>query len=93
MEKKLIFAMRKLGLYYIQLQLCVKAKEVIDPIVDLATKRNYKRRICQINCIIGCYKDFVEEDASKVFEYSAKTVKMGEELNDLISLVLGNMTM
>jgi predicted ATPase len=92
-EKKLIDARTKLGLYYIQLQLCAKAKEVIDPIVDLATKRNYKRRICQINCIIGCYKNFFEEDAFKVFEYLAKAVKMGEELNDLISLVLGNMTM
>ena len=92
-KKKIIDVRTKLGLYYIQLQLCVKAKEAIDPIVDLATERNYKRRICQINCIIGCYKDFVEEDASKAFEYLAKTVKMGEELNDLISLVLGNMTM
>jgi tetratricopeptide (TPR) repeat protein len=90
-EKKLIDARTKLGLYYIQLQLCVKAKEAIDPIVDLATERNYKRRICQINCIIGCYKDFVEEDASKAFEYLARAVKMGEELNDLISLVLANM--
>jgi class 3 adenylate cyclase/tetratricopeptide (TPR) repeat protein len=92
-EKEIIDARTKLGLYYIQLQLCVKAKEVIDPIVDLATKRNYKRRVCQINCIIGCYKDFVEEDASKAFEYLSNTVIMGEELNDLISLVLGNMSM
>jgi tetratricopeptide (TPR) repeat protein len=92
-EKKLIDARTKLGLYYIQLQLCIKSKEAIDPIVDLATKWNYKRRICQINCIIGCYKHFVEENVSGAFEYSRQTVKMGEELNDLISLVLGNMTM
>jgi class 3 adenylate cyclase/tetratricopeptide (TPR) repeat protein len=90
-EKNLIDAKTKLGLYYIQLQLCVKAKAAIDPIVDLAIKRNYKKRVCQINCIIGSYHVFVEEDASKAFEYLAKAVKMGEELNDLISLVLGNM--
>jgi tetratricopeptide (TPR) repeat protein len=92
-EKKLIDARTKLGLYYIQLQLCVKAKEVIDPIVNLATKLNYKRRVCQINCILGCYKHFVEEDPSAAFEYLAKAVKMGEESNDLITIVLGNMSM
>ena len=90
-EKNLIDARTKLGLYYLQLTQLVKAKAFIDPIVDLAIKRNYKRRVCQINCIIGQYKNQVEEDFPKAFEYLEKGLKIAEDLNDLISLALGNM--
>jgi tetratricopeptide (TPR) repeat protein len=90
-QKNLIDAKTKLGLYYLQLTQLVKAKAVIDPIVDLATERNYKKRVCQINCIIGQYKNQVEEDFPNALEYLEKGLKLGEELNDLISLVLGNM--
>ena len=52
-EKKIIGARTVLGLYYIQLGLPVEAKAAVDPIVDLAIKRNYKRRVSQINVILG----------------------------------------
>ena len=90
-EKNLIDVRTKLGLYYLQLTQLVKAKALIDPIVDLATERNYKRRVCQINCIIGQYKNQVEEDFPKAFEYLERALKIAEDLNDLISLALGNM--
>jgi tetratricopeptide (TPR) repeat protein len=90
-EKNLIGARTKLGLYYSQLSQLVKAKAVIDPIVDLATKRNDKRMICQINCLIGYYKAFVEEDFTEALEYLERSLKMGEDLNNLISIVIGNM--
>jgi len=90
-EKNLIDARTKLGLYYLQLTQLVKAKAIIDPIVDLATKRNYKRRVSQINCIIGQYKNQVEEDFPKAFEYLESALKIAEDLNDLICLALGNM--
>jgi tetratricopeptide (TPR) repeat protein len=90
-QKNLIDVRTKLGLYYLQLTQLVKAIAFIDPIVDLATERNYKRRVCQINCIIGQYKNQVEEDFPNALEYLDKGLKLGEELNDLISLVLGNM--
>jgi len=59
--------------------------------VDRATERNYKRRVCQINCIIGQYNNQVKEDFPKAFEYLERALKIAEDLNDLISLALGNM--
>jgi predicted ATPase len=90
-EKNLIDVRTKLGLYYLQLTQLVKAKAFIDPIVELATELNYKKRVCQINCILGQYKNQVEEDFPKAFECLERALKIGEDLNDLISLALGNM--
>jgi class 3 adenylate cyclase/tetratricopeptide (TPR) repeat protein len=89
-EKSLIDARTKLGLYYSQLAQPVKAKAITEPIADLATKRNYNRRVCQINCIIGQYKIYVEEDFTKAFEHLQDAIKIGTELNDFVSLVLAN---
>ena len=92
-EKKIIDARTVLGLYYIQLTLPVKAKAVVDPIVDLAIKHNYKRRISQINVILGFYDHHVTEDYPKALEYYEKALQIGEELNDLLTLVLANNAM
>ena len=89
-ENKIIDARTVLGLYYIQLVLPVEAKAAVDPIVDLAIKRNYKRRAAQINVILGCYYQFVDEDYPKALEYNEKAIKIGEELNDFLTLVLAN---
>jgi class 3 adenylate cyclase/tetratricopeptide (TPR) repeat protein len=89
-EKNLIDARTILGLYFAQLGHFYKAKAVVDPIVDLATKWNYKKRISQLYCILGGYKGFVEENYTEAFEYDEKSLKVGEELNDLLSLVLAN---
>jgi tetratricopeptide (TPR) repeat protein len=62
----------------------------VDPIVDLAVKGNYKKRLCQIFCILGTYYAFVEEDLPKSIEYAKKSLKVGQEINDLITLVLSN---
>jgi tetratricopeptide (TPR) repeat protein len=90
-EKRLIDARTILGLYYVQMAEAVKAKEAVDPIVDLATKHNYNRRVSQINAILGFYQFAVEEDTLRGFEYLQKALKIGEELNDMLSLVMANM--
>ncbi|HEA67882.1 MAG TPA: hypothetical protein ENI07_13825 [Desulfobacterales bacterium] len=89
-EKKIIDARTVLGLYYIQLILPIEAKAAVDPIVDLAIKRNDKRRVSQINVMIGCYYWIVNEDYPKATEYYEKAIKIGGELNDLLTLVLAN---
>jgi class 3 adenylate cyclase/tetratricopeptide (TPR) repeat protein len=89
-EKKIISARTVLGLYYIQLLLPVEAKVAVDPIIDLAIKHNSKRRISQINVILGDYYSIVKEDYPTALEYYGKAIKVGEELNDLITLVLAN---
>jgi class 3 adenylate cyclase/tetratricopeptide (TPR) repeat protein len=89
-ETNLIDARTVLGLYFAQLGNFNEAKAVIDPIVDLATKRNYKKRISHLYTIIGGYTGFVEEDSSRAFKYFENSLTIGKELNALLSLVLSN---
>ncbi|KKK68615.1 hypothetical protein LCGC14_2942300, partial [marine sediment metagenome] len=92
-EKKIISARTVLGLYYVQLALAVEAKEAVDPIVDLAIKRNYKKRVSQINVILGFYYYAVNEDYPKALEYFEEALKVAEDLNDMLSIVLANLSM
>jgi len=89
-EKKIIGARTVLGLYYTQMAFPDEAKAAVDPIVDLAIKRNYKKRVSQINVILGFYYSAVNEDYPKALEYYEKAIKIGEELNDFLTLVLAN---
>ena len=52
MEKKIIDSKVTLGLFYNQMFQHVEAKEAVEPIIELALERNYKRRISQINTIM-----------------------------------------
>jgi class 3 adenylate cyclase/tetratricopeptide (TPR) repeat protein len=90
-EKRLIDTRTKLGLYHAQMAHNQAAKAVVDPIVELAIQRNYKKRISHIYYIIGQYKHQVEEDNPKAIEYVKKALKIGKELNDPLMLVLNNM--
>jgi class 3 adenylate cyclase/tetratricopeptide (TPR) repeat protein len=93
LEKNLIDARTVLGLYYIQMENLIEAKHAVDSIVDLAIKRNYKRRLAHIYCILGGYIVYAEEDFFRSIEYTEKSLKIGEELNDNLSLVLSNLQM
>jgi tetratricopeptide (TPR) repeat protein len=86
--KRLIDARTVLGLYYIQLNHMVEAKEAVDVIIDSAIKIGYKRRLSHIYTIMGaynCYKD----DLPEAFKYLENALRIGEELNDPI-LALSN---
>jgi predicted ATPase/class 3 adenylate cyclase len=89
-EKTLIDASTKLGLYHAQMGRFVDAKAAVDQIVNLALNRNYKKRISQIFIVLGHHEGGVEEDIPKAIEYLEKALKIGEELNDIVSLAIGN---
>jgi class 3 adenylate cyclase/tetratricopeptide (TPR) repeat protein len=89
-EKKIIDARTILGFYYLQLQHWDKAKKVINPIIDLALKHNYKKRLAQIYTLIGVQSHWIEEDFSKSVEYLEKAIKAAEETNNFISLIFAN---
>jgi class 3 adenylate cyclase/tetratricopeptide (TPR) repeat protein len=89
-EKNLIDARTKIGLYFAQLGHFFKAKAAVDPIVDLAEKLNYKKRISRIYCIVGAYNHWVEEDISKALVNYEVALKIGDELKDLPTLVIAN---
>ena len=54
-EKQIIDARTVLGLYIAQMNYLFEAKEAIDPIIDLAIKHDYKRRLSQIYVVLGAY--------------------------------------
>jgi tetratricopeptide (TPR) repeat protein len=89
-EKQIIDARTILGLYISQMNYNVKAKEAIDPIIDLAIKRDYKRRLCQIYTILGAYYWFVEENYPETFKAFEEALKISEEVKDIVSLVLAS---
>jgi class 3 adenylate cyclase/tetratricopeptide (TPR) repeat protein len=87
-EKRIIDARVSLGLYYIQINRHVKAKESVEPVIELALQRDYKRRISQIYTILGTHSYLIEEDFPKAFKYLEDAFTLAEELNDTLSLVM-----
>jgi tetratricopeptide (TPR) repeat protein len=87
-EKKIIDARTVLGLYYNQIAYHVEAREAVDPVIELATKHGYKKRLPQIYTITGAYYYFVEENLPKAFEQLEEVLKISEEINDVVSLFL-----
>lgn len=89
-EKQIIDARTVLGLYMAQMNYHAEAKEMIDPIIDLALKHNYKRRLCQIYIILGTYHGFVEDDYPEAIKACEEALKISEEVKDIVGLVLAN---
>ena len=89
-QKQIIDARTVLGLYIAQMSYFVEAKEAIDPIIDLAIKYNYKRRLCQIYTILGTYHLFVEDNYPETFKALEQALKISEEVKDIVSLVLAS---
>ena len=89
-EKEIIDARVTLGLYYNQMSYLVKANEVVAPIVELAQKKDYKRRISQINTIIGTYTFGVEGNYPQGIQYLENALKIAKELDDWASLWASN---
>jgi class 3 adenylate cyclase/tetratricopeptide (TPR) repeat protein len=87
-QKQIIDARTKLALYTIQLNYFFEGKEIIDPIIDLAIKHDYKKKLCQIYTILGSYHFYVEENYPDGFRALEKALKISVEVNDLISSVL-----
>ena len=89
-EKRIISARTVLGIYLVQVNYFVEAKESIDPIIDLAIKHDYKKRLAQINLIAGIYDSNVVEDYSNGIKQLEQALVISEEVNDIISFLLGN---
>jgi class 3 adenylate cyclase/tetratricopeptide (TPR) repeat protein len=90
MEKKIIDARAVLGLYMTQMNYHAEAKEAIDPIVDLATKHDYKRRLCQIYAILGTYHLMVEDNYPDAFKSLEKALNISGEVKDFVASFFAN---
>ena len=89
-EKQLVSARTALGLHWMQLGLVLKAKEAVDPIIDITYERNYNKRLAQINVILGNYYSLVVEDYPKGLAFFEKAIKIGKEQNDFLTIVLAS---
>jgi len=89
-EKQIIDARTTLGLYCAQMNHMVEAREAVDPVLELALKRDYKGRIAQIYIVLGGCALFVDEDFPTSFKYLGEALKISEELNDILSLALSS---
>jgi len=89
-EKQIIDARAVLGLFMTQVNYHVEAKEAIDPIIDLAIRHNYKKRLSHIYTILGTYHCFVEENYPEAFKAFEEALKISEEVKDIVGLVLAN---
>ncbi|MBM4446792.1 MAG: tetratricopeptide repeat protein, partial [Chloroflexi bacterium] len=87
MEKQIIDTRATLGMYYTSVNYWVEAKEAVEPVVELALKRDYKRGIGRIYNIMGMYECNIEGDFATGLKYLEQALKIGEELNDLVNVV------
>jgi class 3 adenylate cyclase/tetratricopeptide (TPR) repeat protein len=89
-EKKIIDARTALGLYLIQLNYPIIAKEAVAPIIDLSQKIGYKRRLPQVYIITGWYEFEVQEDFPKALNHFEEALKISQKENDILSLFFAN---
>jgi class 3 adenylate cyclase/tetratricopeptide (TPR) repeat protein len=89
-QKKIIDARTALGLYIVQLNYPIAAKEAVAPIIDLSQKIGYKRRLPQIYVITGQYEFEVQEDFPKALNHFEEALKISQGENDILSLFFAN---
>jgi predicted ATPase len=89
-ERQTIDARTTLGLYYHQMTFLAEAKKTIEPIIELAQKLDYKKRLSQVYAIVGTHSFAVEEDHSKAIRHLKTALKLAEEQNDFAALWMAN---
>lgn len=89
-QKRLIDARTVLAINLAQLSHYVEAKKAMDPIINLAEKMNYKKRLCQIKAIQGIYHASAEENFSAAFQSYEEALTIAEEVNDILTITLAS---
>ena len=89
-QLQLIEARTSLGLTLLKAGGQVRAKEAIEPIVEMTIENNDKRRLGQIYLILGFYKSAVEEDLTPGHELLLKAIQNAEEATDPVTMVMAH---
>jgi class 3 adenylate cyclase/tetratricopeptide (TPR) repeat protein len=84
-QKQIIDGRTALGLYMIQMNYHTEAQAAIDPIIDLAIKHDYKRRLCQIYTVLGANYLFTENDCLKALKVLEEALKISKETKDYVT--------
>ncbi len=90
-QKQIIDARVALGLYMIQMNYHAEAKEAIGPIIDLAIKHNYKRRLCEIYTILGTYHLSVEDSFPEALKVLEEALRISGEAKNFLTSVLASL--
>jgi tetratricopeptide (TPR) repeat protein len=85
---ELIDARTILGLYLNQINHWAEAGEAVEPVSRLARDEGYRRRLGQIQCIMGCYHGFVNEDFPNALKALDEALQIASEEKDYITLLL-----
>jgi len=89
-QLKRIDARTALAMYMEQLNHTIEAKEAIDPIIELAIKINYRKRLGHVYAILGCYNFLVKEDLSSAFRDFTEALKISEEIKNIFIFGFAN---
>jgi len=89
-QKKIIDVRTTLALYLMQMGNWSKAKTVVEPVIDVINKMNYKKRMAQINMILGAHENNVQGENEKSIEYLTKALDIAKEINHRPSIQLAN---
>lgn len=89
-QKEIIDARTVLGLYAVQSGFHARAYEAVAPVLELAEKLTYKRRLPQIYTIVGSYKYIVEEDFPAAFINLEEALIISGHSNDMVSSLFSN---
>jgi class 3 adenylate cyclase/tetratricopeptide (TPR) repeat protein len=84
-QRKIIDARTVLAGYYMALSRLVEAKEAVTPVVDLALKLKYQKRLLGIHSAVGLYSLWVEEDHQMGLRHLEEVSKISEKADDSIS--------
>lgn len=85
-QKKLIDARTTLSISYLSLNLHAQAREAVEPILDMASELNYRKRLPAIYTSIGLHYLWDEEDIHKGLEFIDKAKTISEEVGDFFTL-------
>jgi tetratricopeptide (TPR) repeat protein len=74
----------------IQMNYHAEAEQAIGPIIDLAIKHDYKRRLCQIYTVLGANYLFTENDCLKAVKVLEEALKILKEIKDYATSLFAN---
>jgi len=89
-QKIIIDARARLGLNFLDMNYFHEASEAITPIIDIAIKTNYEKRMPQIYTIIGAGRFCIKENFQETFEYLEKALRISKKNNDIGAFVNAN---
>jgi tetratricopeptide (TPR) repeat protein len=84
-RKKIIDARTGLALHLLELNHFTIAKETVDPIIKMAEKMNYKKRLAQIKTVMGAYHSQIEENYPLAFQNFEEALALSEETQDIVT--------